>query len=281
MMTREKTQEEPVLSPTGQLPGPTQAFTLIELLVVIIIIAILAALLLPALANAKDQGIRTQCVNNQHQVSLAVHMYATDNRSYLPFCNWDSGTAPGQTQGWLYGPGAPTPVIVTGKVADPMSSPNDPWLKGSLWPSIGNKNTYLCPKDIKSQYYSQRNNQLSSYLWNGAPCGYNFGGASCKTTQAWTPMVFLFWEPDDQAPGMGAFEFNDGANYPGANTSGNNEGIGLLHNKSGGSITRVDGGVQYITSTNFFKDSATPSGKGPGPGGRTLLWWSPFSKDGH
>ena len=235
MMTREKTQEEPVLSPTGQLPGPTQAFTLIELLVVIIIIAILAALLLPALANAKDQGIRTQCVNNQHQVSLAVHMYATDNRSYLPFCNWD----------------------------------------------IGNSHTYLCPKDIKSQYYSQRNNQLSSYLWNGAPCGYNFGGASCKTTQAWTPMVFLFWEPDDQAPGMGAFEFNDGANYPGANTSGNNEGIGLLHNKSGGSITRVDGGVQYITSTNFFKDSATPSGKGPGPGGRTLLWWSPFSKDGH
>jgi hypothetical protein len=94
-------------------------------------------------------------------------------------------------------------------------------------------------------------------------------------------MVFLFWEPDDQAPGMGAFEFNDGANYPGANTSGNNEGIGLLHNKTGGAITRVDGGVQFISSTNFFKDSTTPSGAGPGPGGKTFLWWSPFSKDGH
>jgi hypothetical protein len=62
---------------------------------------------------------------------------------------------------------------------------------------------------------------------------------------------------------------------------GGNEGIGLLHNKTGGSITRVDGGVEFITSTNFFKDSATPSGQGPGPGGKTRLWWSPFSVDGH
>ena len=279
MKTQEKTQDEAVLSPAGQLPGPTQAFTLIELLVVIIIIAILAAMLLPALANAKDQGIRTQCVNNQHQLSLATHMYSTDNRSYLPFCNWDNGTAPGQ--GWLYGQGAPTKVI-TGTIADPMNSPNDPWIKGSLWASIGNKRTYLCPKDIKSQYYSQRVNQLSTYVWDGAACGYNAQNAyvSCKTTQAWTPMVFLFWEPNDQAPGEGAGEYNDGANYPTAPPSGN-EGVGVLHNKTGGSITRVDGGVQFITATNFAKDSNIPRGQGPGPGGKTLLWWSPFSGDGH
>ncbi|HPC61022.1 MAG TPA: prepilin-type N-terminal cleavage/methylation domain-containing protein [Verrucomicrobiota bacterium] len=68
----------------GGRPSGAAAFTLIELLVVMVIIAILAALLLPALAGARERGKRVQCGSNLRQIYLATAMYADDHADSMP-----------------------------------------------------------------------------------------------------------------------------------------------------------------------------------------------------
>jgi prepilin-type N-terminal cleavage/methylation domain-containing protein/prepilin-type processing-associated H-X9-DG protein len=83
------------------------AFTLIELLVVIAIIAILAALLLPALSNAKDRAKTINCLSNLRQWGIGLQVHITDNGDMLPRDGTDDGGQYGVDTGAQTGPGSP------------------------------------------------------------------------------------------------------------------------------------------------------------------------------
>jgi prepilin-type N-terminal cleavage/methylation domain-containing protein len=114
-----------------------RAFTLIEMLVVMAIIAILAAMLLPALAAAKEKARAISCRNNLRQWAVALHLYATDHQDYIP--PFGSLTpAATETVGWYSQ--LPEEIRLAPYVEMPWRTNAQAALGGSIWICPSNPN---------------------------------------------------------------------------------------------------------------------------------------------
>jgi len=148
-------------------PKARGAFTLIELLVVIAIIAILAAILLPALAAAKDKARAIQCMGNSRQLMLGWIQYAHENNDQL-VVSWDTTTTMNDitSPNPIYGTWADD--VMTWAIPSPdYCFVPEGITKALLYPYVNNISAYKCPADD----YLSPVQRLAGY--NGRPRSYS------------------------------------------------------------------------------------------------------------
>ena len=242
-------------------------FTLVELLVVIGIIAVLISILMPALNRVRDQANRIKCMNNLRGIMNAVMMYANENKSHLPFCNW-AGYPAGHV-GWLY----KDPII-----ADPRHAET-----GIVYFYLKETGILKCPLHTEKRTVGASEN-LTSYLMNGAVQDYGAYPGSFRVANRinkFKVQHVIFWESGETNLMNNGPPFNDGSSYPGEwlterHGTGFRIAGGGAKGSGGASIACADGHTEWMSHKEYEKEER----RNPATFGDNRFWCAPNLRNG-
>ena len=229
------------------------AFSLVELIVVIGIVAVLIALLLPVLGRARAEANRVACMSNLRQLLLAQTAYVADSKGYLTYPNWGHDRSADNVWpvGWLY---------AQGQVSDPPAP--DDVKGGALFRYLGDARVYRCPLHPPEAASPTGTDRLTSYIMNGAVCGFGAVGHKSGEPVRWMPSwkitdwrspseQILWWEAEESAgpdapPGQGGAAWNDGSSDPRENFLSRRHGRGACVGHFDGSAAWMDR-IEYVS----------------------------------